>query len=294
VGSIIAHGFWNSSPVHIALAVGVLAATVTGIVGTFVVLRGQSFAGDAFSHIGTVGGSGGFLLGIGPLPGYLIAGFSASGLMELLGEQRGKGRDLATGIVLGGTLGLSALFLYLTTTSQSLTGSTVTILFGSIFTTSSGIIPIVLALTVGVLITMTLLYRPLLLSTIQPEVARARQINLKWVGLIYLLALATATAISAITIGTILSTALLIGPPATVLPWAKTPRQTIMAAVGVGIVAVILGIILAYDSYNWASNSGGWPVSFFVVTLIFFFYLISHGAHFISTRVPSSAKSDDS
>ena len=63
-----------------------------------------------------------------------MAALAAAGSMELIGVQRPRGRDLATGIVLGAALGLAALLLYLDTTNHGTTGATVTILFGSIFT----------------------------------------------------------------------------------------------------------------------------------------------------------------
>ena len=120
---------------------------------------------------------------------------------------------------------------------------------------------------------MTALYRPLLLSSVSAEMAAARGIPVRLVGVLYLLALALATALAAITIGTILSTALLVGPAATALRLIKRPLLAMLAAAGIGVGAMWLGIVLAYDSYDWPPAGRGWPVSFFVVTLIFLFYL---------------------
>ena len=118
---------------RLALVVGALVAIVAGCVGVFTVIRGQSFAGEALGDIGATGGSSAYLVGIAPLWGFVAISVAAAGIMELIGIQRARGRDLATGIVLGAGFGLAALFLYLGTTSQSTTGATVTILFGSIF-----------------------------------------------------------------------------------------------------------------------------------------------------------------
>ncbi len=88
-------------------------------------------------------------------------------------------------------------------------------------------------------------------------------------GIGYLVALALAVSLSAVTIGAILSTALLIGPAATALRITnRTGRAALIAAV-IGVAATWLGVLLAYDSYYWSPSGGGWPVSFFVVTLIF-------------------------
>jgi zinc/manganese transport system permease protein len=272
---VFAPGFWDNEAVHIALAVGTAVAIVAGVVGVFTVMRGQSFAGESLADIGTTGGSAAALVGAGPLAGFVAVDVLAAAAMELVGVQRVRGRDLATGIVLGAALGLAALFLYLDSTQGSGNGSTVTILFGSIFAISSSTIPAVVALAALATATIALLYRPLLLATVSPEMAAARGIPVRLVGALYLLALALATALAAITIGTILSTALLIGPAAAALRLTRRPLRAMLAAAALGIGAVWVGIVLAYDSYHWPPHEHGWPVSFFVVALVFLGYLAS-------------------
>jgi zinc/manganese transport system permease protein len=272
---VFAPGFWDNEAVHVALAVGTAVAIVAGVVGVFTVMRGQSFAGESLGDIGTTGGSAAALVGVGPLAGFVAIDVLAAAAMELVGVQRVRGRDLATGIVLGAALGLAALFLYLDSTQGSGNGSTVTILFGSIFAISSSTIPAVVALAALATAAIVLLYRPLLLATVSPEMAAARGIPVRLVGALYLLALALATALAAITIGTILSTALLIGPAAAALRLTRRPLRAMLTAMAIGIGAVWVGIVLAYDSYHWPPLEHGWPVSFFVVALIFLGYLAS-------------------
>ncbi len=272
---VFAPGFFSSEAVHIALGVGTLVAIVTGAVGVFTVMRGQSFAGEAFGDIGTTGGSGAFLVGIGPLWGFVVGNLLAAAAMEAIGIQRTRGRDLATGIVLGASIGLAALFLYLATTEQSTTGATVTILFGSAFAIDSSTVPLILLLGLLVLGLILVLYRPLLLATVSSEMAAARGIRVRLVGVLYLLALALAAALAAITIGSILGTALLVGPAASALRLTKRPLTAMLAAAGIGIGAMWLGIVLAYDSYEWPPSGHGWPISFFVVTIVFVLYVLS-------------------
>jgi zinc/manganese transport system permease protein len=272
---VFAPGFWDNEAVHIALVIGAAVAIVTGVVGVFTVMRGQSFAGEALGDIGTTGGSAAALVGAGPLAGFVAVDILAAAAMELVGVQRVRGRDLATGVVLGAAIGLAALFLYLDTTQGADGGSTVTILFGSIFAISSATIPAVVVLAVLAVAMIVLLYRPLLLATVSPEMAAARGIPVRVVGALYLLALALATALAAITIGTILSTALLIGPAATALRLTRRPWRAMLAAAGLGLAATWIGIVLAYDSYHWPPYEHGWPVSFFVVALVFGIYLLS-------------------
>jgi zinc/manganese transport system permease protein len=272
---VFAPGFFESEAVHIALGVGAIVAIATGVVGVFTVMRGQSFAGEAFGDIGTTGGSGAFLVGIGPLWGFVVGNLLAAAAMETIGIQRTRGRDLATGIVLGASIGLAALFLYLATTEQSTTGATATILFGSAFAIASSTVPLILLLSLLVLGLILALYRPLLLATVSPEMAAARGIPVRLVGVLYLLALALAAALAAITIGSILGTALLVGPAASALRLTKRPLPAMLAAAGIGIGAMWVGIVLAYDSYEWPPAGHGWPVSFFVVSIVFVVYLLS-------------------
>jgi zinc/manganese transport system permease protein len=273
LAAIVAPGFFSSSSVQLALVVGALVAIVAGTVGVFTVIRGQSFAGEALGDVGASGGSSAYLAGIAPLWGFVAISVAAAGIMELIGIQRARGRDLATGIVLGAGFGLAALFLYLGTTSSSTTGATVTILFGSIFELDPSILPLVAVFGAVALATILVLYRPLLLVSISPELGAARRLPVRVIGSLYLLAMALAVALSAVTIGAILSTALLVGPAATALALTRRPGRAIVCAALLGIGAMWLGILLAYDSYTWPHP--GWPVSFFVVTLVLIAYIAS-------------------
>jgi zinc/manganese transport system permease protein len=272
---VIAPGFFSSEAVAVAAVVGTVAAIVCATVGVFTVMRGQSFASEALGDIGTTGGSAAFLAGVGPLWGIVAIDVVAAAVMELIGIQRPRGRDLATGIVLGAALGLAALLLYLDATYRNTTGAAVTILFGSVFAIARATVPALVLLSVATLAIVATLYRPLLLSSVSAELAAARGISVRLVGAAYLLALALAAALAAMTIGTILSTALLVGPAATALRLTRRPGLAIAVAGLIGVGTMLLGVLLAYNSYYWPPERTGWPVSFFVVTLIFIAYLLA-------------------
>jgi len=275
VGAIIARGFFADTGVQVALAVGAAVAVVAGVVGVFTVMRGQSFAGHAIADLGATGGAAAFLVGVGPLWGFVAIGVAAAGTMELIGIQRPRGRDLATGIVLGAGLGLAALFLYLDTTYHSTSGATVTILFGSVFAITASTIPVVIVLGLLAVGLVGVTYRPLLLSSISPEIAAAKGLRVRAIGMAFLLALALAVSLAAVTIGAILSTALLVGPAAAALRLTKRPGVAILTASAIGLGATWLGILLAYDSYDWPPVGHGWPVSFFVVVAVFVSYVLA-------------------
>lgn len=268
-------GFFSNGPVHVALVVGAVVALVSAVVGTFTVIRGQSFAGHSLADIGTTGGSAAYLLGTNALYGFVVSNLMAAGVMELIGVRRPRGRDVATGIVLSAALGLAALFLYWDTTTTSTTGATVSVLFGSIFTLSASLVPVMAVLAAIALGVTLVLYRPLVLSSLSSDLAAVRGIPVRLVGLAYLLVLAVAVSLSAIAIGAILSTALLIGPPATALRLVKRTGAAMLTATFLGIGATWLGVLLAYDSASWTSSHSGWPVSFFVVAIVFLLYLLA-------------------
>ena len=190
--------------------------------------------------------------------------------------QRRRGRDVATGVVLGAALGAAALFLYLGTLTSSTTGASFTILFGSMFVISPDTIPALIASGVLALAVVAVLSRVLLLTSLSPELAAARGVPVRAVGIAYLAALAVAVSLSAVVIGAVLSTALLIGPAATALRVARSPGRAMAAAALIGTAVTWLGILLAYDSYYWPPRGHGWPVSFFVVALVVVAYLLSY------------------
>jgi zinc/manganese transport system permease protein len=273
--AVFAPGLFTNSSVQEAAIIAVLVAAVCGPVGVFTVMRSQSFAGHALADITSTGGSAAFLLGVSPLLGFVVFGVTAGGTMEVVGAQRRRGRDLATGIVLGAALGLSALLLYFTTTSQSTTGAAVTVLFGSIFAVSRSTVVFAAGVGAVALVLVGLVYRPLLLSSFNPDLAAAQGIPVRWVGAAYMVALALAVALSALTIGAILSTALLVGPSAAAVYFTRSPGRAMAAAAAVSLGATWLGVILAYDSYSWPPSHQGWPVSFFVVSLVLATYLVA-------------------
>lgn len=288
--AIFQPGLFSNPAVRSAAAVGALVAIVCAPAGVFAVMRGHSFAGHAFSDIAATGGSLAVLLSISPLFGFVAMSMAGGAAIEVMGGGRG-GRsysgerpgagDVATGTVLGAGLGLTALLLYLTTTFQSTTGTAVTVLFGSLFTVSSSLLVPVAAFGAGAVALLAAVHRPLLLASVNPELAAigARRLSpaarSRAIGTAYMTALALSVALSSLSIGAILSTALLVGPAAAALRLAKSPGRAVICAAVIGAFAVLAGIVLAYDSYTWPPSHTGWPVSFFVVSIVLVIYFLS-------------------
>ena len=269
-------GFFSNQSVGIAIVVGGLAAVVCGVAGVLTVIRGQSFSGHSLADVSTTGGSGAVLFGASnPLLGFVLAAVLGAGAMDILGGQRSRTRDVATGIVLGAALGLTALFLYLESTLHNTTGASIAVLFGSIFAVPTSTIPLALLFSVISLILVVPLYRPLLLGAVSADVARARGVPVRMLGALYLIGMALAVSVACLTVGAILSTALLIGPAATALRITKRPGLALVLSSTVGVTATWLGILLAYDSYAWPPSHHGWPVSFFIVAVVFLLYVMA-------------------
>jgi zinc/manganese transport system permease protein len=265
---------FSNSTVRTALILGALVSVVSGAVGIFTVLRGQSFAGHALTDVATAGGAGASLAAVSPLAGFIGGGVIGAGAMDAIGVQRVKDRDVATGVVLGAATGLSALFLYLITLQTTTTGSTQSILFGSVFTVAPSTLPDALVLGGLVLVGLVAIRRPLVMSSISAELAAARGIRLRVVGIAFMVMLAVAVGLSAIVIGSILSTALLIGPPACALRVATRFSRALALSCTLGVAATWAGVVFAYDSYYWLGAGRGLPVSFFVVANVVFEFMV--------------------
>ena len=217
-------GLLASGPVRTALLIGAVVAVTAGVIGVFTVTRGQSFAGHSLADVATTGGAGAFLVGLNQFWGFLAAGVAAAGLMEAIGVQRRRGRDVATGVVLGAALGVAALFLYLGTLRTATTGASFTILFGSIFVISPDTVPALIASGLVALLTVAALARVLLLTSLSPDLARARGVNVRLIGAVYLIALAVSVSLAAVADGPISSAVDSTAPIATAASDTETAK----------------------------------------------------------------------
>lgn len=246
--------------VRAALAAGVTVAILCGVIGVFVVMRRQSFAGHAVTDVGFTGGAGAPIVGAPPLAGLLAFSIAGGLVMARLGE-RVREREIATGTVLTVALGLGALFLFIQTRYVSEPAS---LLFGSIFAVQPQALLSTAVIGVLCLIALAIIYRPLLFCTVSPQNAAARGVPVRSIGTAFLVLTAIAVAEAAQLVGVLLTTALLIGPASAATYLARRVEVAIAVAVAIGIAQIVLSIGLAYASYTWPPGGKGWPVSFFV------------------------------
>lgn len=247
-----------------AFAAAALVSLVAGPVGYFLVLRNLTFAGHALSHVGFAGATGAVLAGLKPLWG-LLGMTLISGLgIGLLGE-RVRGRDVAVGIVLVVALGLGTLFLHFYT---GYAGSTQALLFGNILGIDrSALLPLGL-LSVVCLALLAFISRPLLFASLEPELAEAKGVSPRFIGILFLLLVAVAVAEATQVVGILLVFALLVGPA------AAAGRLTLRVGAGVALSALLAlvvswgGIVAAYYT--------DWPASFWISALSGAVYALAH------------------
>ncbi|MFI5067028.1 MAG: metal ABC transporter permease, partial [Streptosporangiales bacterium] len=225
-----------------------------GVVGFFVVLRGAAFVADAVPQGAFTGAAAASLLGINTLIGVAAAALAGALGIGWLGR-RGQ-RDVATALALVVMLGLGALFLSFSTEYAP---EIYSLLFGEVLgvsTTEMAPVAILGALSIAAILA---LFRPLLLTSLMPELAEARGIRAGRVELAFLVVVAVATSMALPVVGALLIFSLMIGPPAAARSLTSRPLPALLASVLIALAVVWASIAAAYDT--------NWPVGFFVGTL---------------------------
>jgi zinc/manganese transport system permease protein len=231
-----------------------IVAVVAGPVGYFVVLRGSAFPAHAIPKGAFAGAAGAALLGINTLIG--LAVFALLGALGIGSLSRRGRRDVVTALALVMMLALGAAFLSHTTEYEP---EIYSLLFGEVLgVSSSEILPTAL-LGLACILAIAVAYRPLLLSSITPEVAEAKGIRTHRIEMIFLVILALATAMTVPVVGALLIFSLMIGPPAAARSVTSRPLLAMVGSVAIAVVTVWLAIAASY-LYNW-------PVGFFVGVL---------------------------
>jgi zinc/manganese transport system permease protein len=228
-----------------------IVAVVAGVVGYFVVLRGSAFPAHAIPKGAFAGAAGASLLGISTLVG--LAVFSLLGALGIGFMSRRGRRDVVTALALVMMLALGAAFLSRTTEYEP---EIFSLLFGEVLGVSSSQILPVAGLGIACIAAVAVIYRPLMLSSIVPEVAEARGIRGHRIEICFLLVVALATAMTVPVVGALLIFSLMIGPPAAARSLTSRPLLAMCLSVVIALVIVWAAIAASY-LYNW-------PVGFFV------------------------------
>ena len=240
-----------------------IVAVVCGLVGFFLVLRAQTFAGHALSHVGFAGATGAVLIGISPLWGLVALTLAAGIGMGLLGE-RLQHRDVAIGIVLAMSLGLGLLFLHFFTRYAT---QATALLFGNILGVDMATVWTLLALGLVAVAALVAISRPLLFASLQPELAEARGVSLRLVSVLFLAIVALAVAECAQIVGVLLVFALMVGPAASAQRFTTSFWHGIALSVMLALGEAWLGLVFAFYT--------DWPTSFWITALSGGLYLLA-------------------
>ena len=246
-----------------ALVAGAVIAIVAGVVSRFVVARNMSFAVHALSELGFTGAAGAILFGASPVVGLLVGTSMSALLIGWLGV-RVRERDTVVGVVMAFGLGLGVLFL---TLYPRYATAAFAILFGTITGVSRADVVLLVAVGIATLVALAFVYRPLTFATVDPEVAEARGVPVRLLGVVFLLIMAAAVAEAVQVVGVLLILTLLITPGATAERITVAPSRAIACSVAIALFSVVGGIFLSL-----AINL---PVSVFVTSLSFGLYLLA-------------------
>jgi zinc/manganese transport system permease protein len=244
-----------------AFEAGTIVAIVAGAIGYFVILRASAFAAHALSHIGFAGATGAVVLGVSPVFGLLAFTLVSGITIGALGN-RLRGRDVTIGIVLAWTLGLGVLFISL---YRGYATEAYALLFGEILGISATDVAITLVAGVVTVVALTAIYRPLLFSSIDEDLASAKGVPVTALSIGFMAILAVAVTEAVQVVGVLLIFALIVTPAAIAVRFTSRPSVAILTGIALALLFTWLGLAIAYYSPH--------PVSFFITSLAFFTYV---------------------
>jgi zinc/manganese transport system permease protein len=245
---------------------GTIVAILAGVVGFFVVLRAASFAAHAIPNGAFAGAAGANLVGVNPLVG--LISFAVIAALSIGATSRRTRSDVATALSLVLMLALGAAFLSLSTEYEPAINA---LLFGEILGVSSSELLPVLLLAVLCVVAILVLYRPLVFTSVAPELAAAQGVNATFVEISFLMLLALATALTVPIVGALLTFSLMIGPPAAARLLVRQPAGALALSMALALATVWASIACSFE-FNL-------PIGFFVGTFGALLYLSARVRH---------------
>ena len=240
---MFAHDF-----VRNAYLAGTFIALACGTTGWFVLLRGQLFAGDALTHVAFVGAVAAAVIGVDERVGLFALTLAVAVAMAALGR-RGQADDAVIGTVFAWILGIGVLLLaVLATSADGGTGiSAANTLFGSIYSLTAGGSRLAAAIGLVVAIAVLIVVRPLLLATLDAELAAVRGVPARALAVAFLAMLAVVTAEGTQAIGALLLLGLLAAPAGAAHRLTARPYRGLALSSLIAVLAMWGGLALSYE-----------------------------------------------
>jgi zinc/manganese transport system permease protein len=244
--------------------VATMVAIVAGVTGMFVIIRGNTFAAHTLPLSTFPGAAAAKLIGVNEFWGLIT--FAVLGVVGISQLSRHQRNDVATALTLITLLGLGTLFLSL---SNEYSQGVYALLFGQVLGVSRGEIGPVALLSVVAVGLIILLFRPLLLNSVSPNLGTAQGISNQRIELLFLAILGLATAMALPVVGALLVFSLMLGPASAARLLTDRPVRALGLCVGIALATVWLALALSYTT--------NWPVGFFVGGLAALSYGLGRG-----------------
>jgi len=245
-----------------ALLAGVLVAVSTSLVGTWMVMRGLAFMGDALAHGVIPGIALALLIGVAPILGAVVAAIVMIGAISLIHRTTRLSEDTAIGLLFVGMLALGIIII---SHSGSFAVDVVAILFGDVLGVTTGDLVAGAVVTAVLGLLVALFYRPLLTLAFNEAKAAVLGMSPRTTHLVMLGMITLAIVASFRTVGALLVFGLLVAPPATAALVTRRVPAMMAVAVLLGMASVVIGLILSYH----LDTAGGATMSFVAVVVFF-------------------------
>jgi zinc/manganese transport system permease protein len=240
---------------------GAVLGLLGGLVGTIVMKRDLAFAVHGISELSFAGAAFALLIGADIIFGSLIGSVAAALLLGLMGV-RARDKNSIIGVIMPFGLGLGILFLAL---YEGRAANKFGLLTGQIVSVDTVQLQALAGTAVAVMIALALMWRPLMFASVDPELAEARGVPVRGLGIAFMVLLGISVALSIQIVGALLVLALLITPAAAALRVTSSPRLMVLLSVAFAMTATVGGILLALGSRI--------PISPYVTTLSFLIYV---------------------
>ena len=246
-----------------SLIAGLLLGLMGGLIGVFVMTRDMSFAVHGISELSFAGAAIALLVGLNVALGATLGSILAAVIIAIMGS-RAKDRNSIIAVLMpfGLGIGILALALY-----EGRAANKFGLLTGQIIAVDDPQVFWLIAISLVVITALLLIWRPLTFASLDAEVAEARAVPTKVLGIVFMLLLALAVAASVQIVGALLVMTLLVTPAAAALRLTSSPLLVPVLSVSFAVVSVVGGIVLALG--------GGLPISPYVTTLSFAIYLVA-------------------
>ncbi len=257
-----------------SILAGALLGIVGGLIGPFVMTRDLAFAVHGVSELSFAGASAALLFGVNVVAGSLVGSLAAAILIGLLGA-KARERNSIIAVLMPFGLGLGILFLSLYGGRSS---NKFGLLTGQIVSVDNPQLLWLIVVSVIVIVSLLVMWRPLTFASVDEDVARARGVPVTAISMAFMVLLGLATAVSVQIVGALLVLALLVTPAAAAMRVTSSPLLTPLLSVVFAVVSVVGGILLALG--------GALPISPYVTSISFLIYLV---CRLIGWRAAASA-----